>query len=371
MPRSAAGRGAESSVTGAPFFFEGIESPNGTIFPDALLDQVMPFLSPTEWKVCSYIVRRTFGWKKASDRISLEQICHGIVRRDGSRLDHGTQLDRKTAIKALRGLEAKGVIVAQRNYSDARGYEATSYGLRFRGQTPTRTLGEKIPLGGDGVGENLPQGPGEPLPEAPREDFPQASGAHPPALVVSGHPQPTSGTTIPATTNDSNQSNQQRESGDEGLTRLGLTDGTPEERAAAVSSQTPHGTPGPNGARSGQSRLGESLAATAGTGAGGEGVLASPPLPGMERTTSEADAGIWAAVLARLEQQMTAANYQTWLADTRPLGRRGATLVVGAPSGFVRDWLQTRFRALVRRALQDVAPALTDVTFAIAPGGEH
>jgi hypothetical protein len=100
-----------------------------------------------------------------------------------------------------------------------------------------------------------------------------------------------------------------------------------------------------------------------------EPVLASPPLPGMERTTSEADAATWAAVLARLEQQMTAANYQTWLADTRPLGRRGATLVVGAPSGFVRDWLQTRFRALVRRALQDVAPALTDVTFAIASDG--
>src|SRR5262245_30527346 len=124
----------------APFYFEGIESPNGTIFPDALLDQVMPFLSPSEWKVCSYIVRRTFGWKKASDRISLEQICRGIVRRDGSRLDSGTQLDRKTAIKALRGLEVKGVIVAQRNYSDARGFEATTYGLRFRGQSPSRTL---------------------------------------------------------------------------------------------------------------------------------------------------------------------------------------------------------------------------------------
>ena len=140
----------------------------------------MPFLSPTEWKVCSYVVRRTFGWKKASDRISLEQICHGIVRRDGSRLDHGTQLDRKTAIKALRGLEAKGVIVAQRNYSDARGYEATSYGLRFRGQIPTRTLGEKVPQGGDGPGENLPQGPGDAIPEAPREDFPQPGGATPP-----------------------------------------------------------------------------------------------------------------------------------------------------------------------------------------------
>src|SRR4051794_3055055 len=186
------------------FFFEGIESPNGPISPDPLLDLVMPFLPPTEWKVCTYVVRRTFGWKKASDRISLEQICHGIVRRDGSRLDYGTQLDRKTAIKALRGLEAKGVIVAQRNYSDARGYEATSYGLRFRGQTPTRTLGEKLPQGSDGPGENIPQGPGESVAEAPGEDFPQPGGATPPALVVSGHLQPTSGTTTPVTSKHSN-----------------------------------------------------------------------------------------------------------------------------------------------------------------------
>src|SRR5579883_2297183 len=152
------GRGRVEAADQRPFFFEGIESPNGTIFPDALLDVVMPFLTPTEWKVCSYIVRRTFGWKKASDRISLEQVCHGIARRDGSRLDYGTQLDRKTAIKALRGLEAKGVIVARRNYSDARGYEPTTYGLRFRGQPPTRTLGEKLPQGEDGLVEDLPQG---------------------------------------------------------------------------------------------------------------------------------------------------------------------------------------------------------------------
>ena len=65
---------------------------------------------------------------------------------------------------------------------------------------------------------------------------------------------------------------------------------------------------------------------------------------------------------------MTAANYQTWLADTYPLGRRGKTLVVGAPSGFVRDWLETRFRTLVRRVLREVVADVDDVTFAIAPG---
>ena len=122
------------------FFFDGIESPNGTIFPDGLIDQVMPFLSPAEWKVCTYIIRRTFGWKKESDDISLDQICNGIVKRDGSRLDYGTHLDKKTTIRALRGLESKGVITTRRNFSQRRGFEATTYSLRFRGQAPTNNL---------------------------------------------------------------------------------------------------------------------------------------------------------------------------------------------------------------------------------------
>jgi hypothetical protein len=312
MARPARGSPEDGGRTAAraPFFFEGIESPNGTIFPDALLDQVMPFLSPTEWKVCSYVVRRTFGWKKSSDRISLEQICHGIVRRDGSRLDHGTQLDRKTAIKALRALEAKGVLVAQRNYSDARGFEATTYGLRFRGQPPTQTLGELFPQGTSTPGEFLHQPQREAFPQVPGARFHQASGESPPALVASGHPQPTPGTTFPVT----------------------------DEQSDEVAPETP---PLGNG-------------------------LPPPLLQAAGPAASAGDLALWSAVLARLAQQMTPANYQTWLADTRPLGRRGGTLVVGAPSAFVREWLQTRFRALVRRALLEAAPDLRDVTFTVA-----
>jgi hypothetical protein len=134
---------------------------------------------------------------------------------------------------------------------------------------------------------------------------------------------------------------------------------------AVEGARAPRDTAGAEGGTPGQAEDARRLAGRA--PAGGSAAIVSAPLPGMEQPTSEADAATWAAVLARLEQQMTAANYQTWLADTRPLGRHGATLVVGAPSGFVRDWLQTRFRALVRRALQEIAPSLTDVTFALPP----
>ena len=108
------------------------------------------------------------------------------------------------------------------------------------------------------------------------------------------------------------------------------------------------------------------------TDAAGWAVAKVTPVGISERqpTMLDTDAAVWTTVLARLQSQMTTANYQTWLADTRPLGRRGTTLVVGAPSSFVREWLQTRFRALVRRALQEIAPELSDVAFAVAPGGE-
>ena len=140
---------AQNNIIGTPnnrrsakeaFLFEGIDKANGTIFPDVLLDKVMPFLTPAEWKVCSYIVRRTFGWKKEEDDISLDQICNGIVKRDGTRLDFGTQMDKKTVIRALKGLEVKGVLATRKNYSSRPGFEAPTYALRFKGQTRTPSL---------------------------------------------------------------------------------------------------------------------------------------------------------------------------------------------------------------------------------------
>ena len=138
------------------FFFEGVESPNGTIFPDVLIDRVMPHLSGAEFKVLAYVVRRTFGFKKESDSISLDQICNGIVRRDGSVLDEGTGLARKTAVAAIQGLEGKGVILCQRRSSPEKGNLPTTFALRFRGQgsnPPDTNLhqgsGEMYPGGGE------------------------------------------------------------------------------------------------------------------------------------------------------------------------------------------------------------------------------
>ena len=51
--------------------------------PDAFFDVVAPQLSEAELRVALYIIRRTFGFKKDSDTISLRQMVEGITTKDG------------------------------------------------------------------------------------------------------------------------------------------------------------------------------------------------------------------------------------------------------------------------------------------------
>lgn len=121
------------------FRFDGFSSPNYTQIPDEFFDVVAPRLSEPELRVLLYLMRRILGFKKNADDISLKQIVDGIRTRDGRVLDYGAGVSKPSAIKGLRGLVEKGVIVAQRNRSQERGDEATTYTLHFKGQDPVLT----------------------------------------------------------------------------------------------------------------------------------------------------------------------------------------------------------------------------------------
>lgn len=140
--------------------FPGFRSPNYTPVPDELFDDLMPELSGAELKVLLYIVRRTFGFKRDSDAISLSQMLTGIVKHDGERLDHGTGLTKKTLLKALAVLEEREIIFAERRVTSDRGNMATVYRLNV---AVPQTLGGKItpPLG-----EKVAQGRRETPPRA-------------------------------------------------------------------------------------------------------------------------------------------------------------------------------------------------------------
>lgn len=142
--------------------FAGFAPTNMTQVPDEFFDVLAPQLGEAELRVALYIFRRTFGFKKQSDAISLKQMVEGIVKRDGTRLDSGAGVARSAAVRAVKGLVARGIIEARRNQSRAKGDEPTTYTLRFRTQpvTATETRGS-APGEHGGVSSEDSQGTGE------------------------------------------------------------------------------------------------------------------------------------------------------------------------------------------------------------------
>ena len=98
--------------------WEGLGDPHTTQFPDVLIDKVMAHVTPAEWKVICYIVRRTWGFKKSDDAISLKQMVEGITKKDGERLDFGTGLSRQGVINAIKSLVEKGIVVVAQAQTD-------------------------------------------------------------------------------------------------------------------------------------------------------------------------------------------------------------------------------------------------------------
>ena len=66
-----------------------------TPIPNAVLDEWMPRLSPAELRVVLYVLRRTAGFQKEWDQISLEQMMTGLVGSGGktTRLRYRSQKD--------------------------------------------------------------------------------------------------------------------------------------------------------------------------------------------------------------------------------------------------------------------------------------
>jgi hypothetical protein len=111
--------------------FQGFQFPTTTPVPDEVFDVLMPQLSGAELKVLMYICRRTFGFKKASDSISLSQIAYGITTRDGRVLDSGTGLCKRHVQRALKVLEKKNIIKVTRRVDETGLNEVNTYSLNI------------------------------------------------------------------------------------------------------------------------------------------------------------------------------------------------------------------------------------------------
>jgi phage replication O-like protein O len=111
--------------------FPGFPFPNTTQIPNDVFDTLLPQLSGGELKVLMYICRRTFGFQKESDRISLSQISKGIITKTGKVLDYGTGLCKRRVITALKTLEKKNIISITRSVDETGLNEVNTYSLNM------------------------------------------------------------------------------------------------------------------------------------------------------------------------------------------------------------------------------------------------
>ena len=111
--------------------FPGFRFPNTTQIPNEVFDTLMSKLSGGELKVLLYICRRTFGFRKDSDSISLTQIARGITTKAGRVLDQGTGLSKRHVVTALKTLEKRNIIKVSRAVDETGLHEVNTYSLNI------------------------------------------------------------------------------------------------------------------------------------------------------------------------------------------------------------------------------------------------
>jgi hypothetical protein len=142
--------------------------PHFTQFPDVIVDLWMAHLNGSEFKILAYLVRHTYGWRKAADRITLEQFCAGMSRADGEVVDLGTGISRRQTINSLWVLVQAGLVSREGEPGQAPLYAivltADDIGLGERLQGARERLAKKAGGESDGGAETARVGGAETSP---------------------------------------------------------------------------------------------------------------------------------------------------------------------------------------------------------------
>lgn len=104
--------------------------PNSFQCPNIYVDKYLELLTPEEFKVLIFMVRRIFGFNKRQDRIARSQFEHGIISRDGEVLTGSMGLSRPAIRKAMDGLIKFGLVVVVEPH-DAVTQTPALYSLEF------------------------------------------------------------------------------------------------------------------------------------------------------------------------------------------------------------------------------------------------
>ncbi len=87
---------------------------------------------------------------------------------------------------------------------------------------------------------------------------------------------------------------------------------------------------------------------------------------GSSAHASDDAAGVWSAVVERLQQNLNDQAYTTWFGSASPRSLDDGTLEVAVPNEFTRAWIEGHFGSLIAAAARDVRGTELDVRFTVA-----
>lgn len=74
---------------------------------------------------------------------------------------------------------------------------------------------------------------------------------------------------------------------------------------------------------------------------------------------------LWQAILGNLELSLSKANFNTWFKNTSIVEKGEDYIIVGVPSIFIRDWISSKYKADLLKALKSIAPEIKEIKYQI------
>ncbi|ASS73551.1 chromosomal replication initiation protein DnaA [Tumebacillus algifaecis] len=74
---------------------------------------------------------------------------------------------------------------------------------------------------------------------------------------------------------------------------------------------------------------------------------------------------LWQKTTATLETKLSKPSFETWFKSTQPVSYENNTLIVSVPNEFSRDWLESRYSAIIKETLSTLTRQEVTVKFVI------
>ena len=74
---------------------------------------------------------------------------------------------------------------------------------------------------------------------------------------------------------------------------------------------------------------------------------------------------LWQTVLGEVELNISKASFITWFKDTKIASKKDGAVVISAPNGFTKEWLENKYNKLILKILRNKSADIKEVKFII------